>query len=187
MYLTFSAAQELAKHIGIQSEFASTTIEGLEGTLMKRDTITLLFNSLLEDSENYNSEQELLFVHTAFLTGSFVEKVYITSNLLKQKMNAKEITNEEQSDIKELLVIYLNQLNPSTGILYDTFVKQQEQLEDLVLITTFEKLKELSNQLKNMKASLVAAPVSEIAANQDLNTTFELITNLRTVLVSAGK
>jgi hypothetical protein len=187
MFLTFAAAQELAKFIGIESEFASWTIENLEGSIMERDTITMLFNSLLTDSEKYNSEQEMVFVHTAFLTGSFVEKVHISSNLLKQKMNTEEISNEEESNIKELLVIYLNQLSPSTGILYEAFEKQQEQLEDLVVINTFEKLKELSSQLKGMKASLVAAPVSELTVNQDLNTTFELISNLRNLLVLGGR
>jgi hypothetical protein len=186
LYLTFQAAQELARHIGVESQFATMTIEGLEGTLMKRDTITKLFNRLMVDSENYNSEQELVFVHTAFLTGSFVEKVYISSNLLKQKMSAGEMTNEQVSDIKELLIIYLNQLNPSTGILFDAYEKQQEQLEGLVILSTFEKLRELSEHLKNVKTSLVAASVSDLASNEELNTTFELISNLRTVLISAG-
>lgn len=187
MFLTFAAAQELAKYIGIESEFASWTIENLEGSIMGRDTITTLFNNLLRDSEKYNSEQEMVFVHTAFLTGSFVEKVYISSNLLKQKMNPSEISNEEESNIKELLVIYLNQLNPSTGILLDAFEKQQEQLEDLAIIATFEKLKELTSQLKGMKASLVAAPVAEMKVNEELNTTFELISDLRKSLVLGGR
>ena len=91
MFITFQAAQELAKYIGVESEFGTWTIENLEGTMMKRDTITRLFNNLLQDSENYNSEKEMVFVHTAFLTGSFVEKVYISSNLLKEKMNDEEI------------------------------------------------------------------------------------------------
>ncbi len=77
----------------------------------------MLFNNLLKDSEKYNNEKEMVFVHTAFLTGSFVEKVYISSNLLKQKMAVKDMTKEQEGDIRELLVIYLNQLNPSTSIL----------------------------------------------------------------------
>ena len=168
LYLTFAAAQELAKHIGVESEFATMTIEGLEGELMRRDTVTHLFNKLLEDSENYNTKQELLFIHTAFLTGSFVEKVYISSNLLKQKMAGEEMSNEEVADIKELLVIYLNQLNPSTGILYDAYVQQEDQLEGIVILETFANLKELSEQLKNVKTSLIAASVEEIAANEAL-------------------
>ncbi len=34
------AAQELAKYIGVESEFGAWTIESLEGTTMKRDTIS---------------------------------------------------------------------------------------------------------------------------------------------------
>ena len=187
MYLTFSAAQELAKYLGIESDFASWTIEKLEGTALNKDTITVMFNKLLTDSENYTSEKETIFVHTAFLTGSFIEKVYITGNLLKQKMQVKELTKEDEGDIRELLVIYLNQLNPATGVLYDAFMRQQDQLEGLLVLTTFEKLEMLSEQLKLVKPELIAAPVADIATNTDLTNTFELVANLRNLLVSASE
>jgi hypothetical protein len=126
----------------------------------------------------------MVFIHTAFLTGSFIEKVYITSNLLVQKMSDQEMTKEEESDIRELLVIYLNQLDPSTDILYEAYKNQQEQLEGLVVLTTFDQLRELAEELQNVKASLSLAPIPEIAANQELQRTFELIANLRNLLVT---
>jgi len=187
MFLTFAAAQELAKFIGIDSEFATWTIENLEGKLMQRDTITRLYNGLLADSKNYNSEKEMVFVHTAFLMGSFIEKVYITSSVLKQKMSGQEISKEQESDIREMLVIYLNQLDPSTGILYEAFENQKDHLEGLVVLTTFERLKELSTELKQVKPTLIVAPISEIASNQNLTTTFGLIANLRNVLVTSSE
>lgn len=187
MYLTFSAAQELAKHIGVESAFGAWTIEQLEGSTIQRDTITMLFNTLLTDSENYGSEKEMIFVHTAFLTGSFVEKVHITGNLLKQKLLVEEMSQEDEGDIRELLVIYLNQLNPSTGVLYDAFVRQQDQLEGLVVITTFEKLKALSEHLIELKPTLTVAPISEIASNEELKTSFKLIENLRNILVTSSE
>ena len=122
---------------------------------------------------------------TAFLTGSFVEKVHITGNLLKQKMLAEDLTQEDEGDIRELLVIYMNQLNPSTAVLYDAFLAQQDQLEGLVVLTTFERLKELSAHLTELKPTLAVAPVSEIMANEELKTAFQLIENLRSMLVTA--
>ena len=187
MYLTFQAAQQLAKHIGVESEFASWTMENLEGTMMKRDTITHLFNALLKDSENYNSEKEMLFVHTAFLTGSFIEKVYISSNLLKEKMNDQDISKEEEGDIRKLLIIYLNQLDPSATILYDAFEQQEDQLEGLAILSSFEGLKELAAHLKEMKSTLSVSPISDLASNEDLLKTFGLISDLRTGLISASK
>lgn len=184
MYLSFQAAQELAKEIGVESEFGKWTLENLEGTTMQRDTITRMFNQLLKDSEQYSSEQERVFVHTAFLTGSFVEKVHISGNLLKQKLLAEEISQEDEGDIRELLVVFMNQLNPSSSVLYDAFIQQHEQLEGLVVLTTFEKLKELSEHLIELKPTLAVAPVSEIKTNQDLKTAFQLIENLRTLLVT---
>jgi len=185
MYLSFQAAQELAMHIGVESEFGSWTFEKLEGSTMQRDTITRMFNALLVDSENYGSEKEMVFVHTAFLTGSFVEKVHITGNLLKQKLMIDELSQEDEGDIRELLVIFMNQLNPSSSILYDAFVKQEDQLEGLVVLTTFEKLRDLSDHLIELKPTLAVAPISEIKANEELETAFQLIGNLRSVLVTA--
>ena len=185
MYLSFQAAQELAKEIGVDSEFGTWTFEKLEGSTMKRDTITRMFNNLLKDSEQYGSEKEMIFIHTAFLTGSFIEKVHISGNLLKQKMLTEDLTQEDEGDIRELLVIFMNQLNPSTTILYDAFLKQQDQLEGLVILTTFERLKDLSKHLTELKPTLAVAPVSEIMANQDLRTSFQLIENLRSLLITA--
>lgn len=185
MYLSFQAAQELAMHIGVESEFGAWTFEKLEGSTMQRDTITRMFNTLLTDSENYGSEKEMIFVHTAFLTGSFVEKVHITGNLLKQKLLVDEMSQEDEGDIRELLVIFMNQLNPSSSILYDAFVKQQDQLEGLIALTTFEKLRDLSDHLIELKPTLAVAPISEIKTNEELKTAFQLIENLRSVLVTA--
>jgi len=187
MYLSFQAAQELAAHIGVESKFAAWTLEKLEGSTLHRDTITILFNTLLADSENYQSEQEMVFVHTAFLTGSFVEKVYITGSLLKQKLLVEEKSQEDEGDIRELLVIYLNQLNPSTGVLYDAFFRQQDQLKEIVVLNTFEQLKALSEHLIELKSELAVAPISDIASNEELNTSFQLIENLRNVLVTSSE
>jgi len=184
MYLTFQAAQELAKYIGVDSEFGVWTLEKLEGTNLQRDTITRMFNNLLKDSEKYNSEKEMIFIHTAFLTGSFVEKVHITGNLLETKLEAKDMSQEDEGDVRELLVIFLNQLNPSTSVLYDAFVRQQDQLKGLIVLNTFERLKDLSNLLLELKPTLVVAPISEIAANPELKNAFDLIENLRGVLVT---
>ena len=184
MLLSFQAAQELADYIGVESQFGTWTLEKLEGGTMQRDTITMLFNSLLKDSEKYNSEKEMVFVHTAFLTGSFVEKVYITGQLLRQKMLVEDKTREDEGDIRELLVIYMNQLNPSAGILYDAFLRQQDQLKDLVILNTFEQLKTLSDHLLELKPTLAVAPINDIAGNEELNKSFELVEGLRNVIVT---
>ncbi len=144
-------------------------------------------NKLLKDSENYNSEKEMVFVHTAFLTGSFVEKVYFSSSLLKQKFNDEEFSKEEEGDIRKLLVIYMNQLDPSSSILYRAFEQQQDQLTGLAILNSFESLKVLASHLKEMKSALAIAPISELVTNEELATSFDLISNLRTALVSASE
>ena len=186
MYLSFAAAQELAKYIGVDSEFGAFTIESMTGTAMNRDTLSHIFNTLLTDSKNYNSEEDVVFIHTSFLVGSFVEKLFISSNILKEKLAGKDLTKEQEGDIRELLIIYLNQLNPSTGILAEALEKQKAQMSGVVAITTFIKLKELSDHLKDVKSTLAVTPIADIASNQELKTTFDLIANLRMVLVTAA-
>jgi hypothetical protein len=79
----------------------------------------------------------------------------------------------------------MNQLNPSSSILYDAFLKQQDQLEGLVVLATFERLKQLSEHLTELKSTLAIAPISDIKANQELKTAFQLIENLRNLLITA--
>ena len=185
MFLTFAAAQELAKFIGVESEFASMAIENLEGNLMKRDSITLLFNNLMKDSEKYSSDQEMLYVHTAFLTGSFVEKVHISGSLLKQKMRAGEISEEEEANIRELLVIYLNQLEPAS-LLTKSYEIQREELASIEVADNLARLSELAKQLGEEKATLVESTVSDIRSSRKLQETFDLIARMRTNIVTAN-
>ena len=98
----------------------------------------------------------------------------------------ENVKSYEEGDIRELLIIYLNQLNPSAGLLAEALEKQKDQMEGVVAITTFVKLKELSDHLKEVKSTLAVAPIADIAANQELKTTFNLIANLRMVLVTAA-
>ncbi len=67
----------------------------------------------------------------------------------------------------------------------DAFVQQEEYLEGLVILTTFSKLKDLSDHLIELKSTLAIAPISEIASNKELKTAFLLIENLRNILVTA--
>ena len=100
-------------------------------------------------------------------------------------MLAEDLSQEDEGDIRELLVIFMNQLNPSATILYDAFDKQQGQLQELVVLAAFDKLKDLSTHLNELKPTLAVAPVSEIMGNQDLRTAFQLIENLRSLIVTA--
>jgi hypothetical protein len=183
MFLTFAAAQELAKFIGVEAEVASMAIENLEGTLMKRDSITFLFNDLMREMDKYSAEQEMLFVYTAFLAGSFVEKTYISSSLLQQKMRDEEISNEEEGNIKELLVIYLNQLDPAS-MLEESFELQQEELANIALPDSFSRLSELAGRLREEKPALLESTVSDIRSNEKLRESFDLIAEMRTGIIT---
>ena len=99
-------------------------------------------------------------------------------------MLVEDKTREDEGDIRELLVIYMNQLNPSTSILYDAFLRQQDQLKDLVILNTFEQLKTLSDHLLELKPTLAVAPINDIAGNEELNKSFELVEGLRNVIVT---
>ncbi|MDA3821532.1 MAG: hypothetical protein PF450_02810 [Bacteroidales bacterium] len=90
MFLAFSAAQELAKAMGLESEFGATLLTELEGGDVSRDSLIVVFSELMTESEKYNSKEEMIHVHTAFLTKLYVEKIFITSSLLSQAQKKDE-------------------------------------------------------------------------------------------------
>jgi len=148
--------------------------------------LSLLFFISCGRNNNQNEESSDTFDIQDYIKAA-ESKVYISSSILKQKMQEEEITRQEEGNIRKLLVIYLNQLDPSTGILYDAFKQQKDQLHGLVILNTFEKLKELAAHLQETKSVLAVAPISDLSVNKDLNTTFDLISNLRTVLITSSR
>ncbi len=184
MFITFSATQELAKYIGLEEEFAVTLLTELEGGgEVSRDSLITVFNSLMKNSEKYGSENEMAYVHNSFLTGLYVEKLYITSSLLDQAYNKKEKSEDDITNAKKLLAIFQNQLK-SVSVLSESLDGQYEYLGGLILVEEVDALKVSSTALGTKFNDLIEAEGLETCDHiVDLH---KQLTEMRNRIVSAS-
>lgn len=183
MFLTFSATQELARYMGLESEFAATLLTQLEGGQISRDSLITVFSDLMAESEAYNSAEEMVHVHTAFLTGLYIEKLYITSSLLEQGVKKESPTEEDIVNQKKLLVVFINQLK-TLDVLKASLENHKKKLNEEFDLADFEKLSLATSALEKESESILNK--SGLEASEELTAVYNLITTIRTRIVSAS-
>ena len=82
-------------------------------------------------------------------------------------------------------MIYLNQLEPAS-LLMESYEMQQEELASIEVADNLARLSELAKQLGEEKATLLESTVRDIRSNQKLQATFDLISQMRTNIVTAN-
>lgn len=183
MYLTFSAAQELARSIGIDSEFGATLLTELEGGKISRDSLITAFNDLMVKSKDYNSSVELIHVHTAFLTGLYFEKLFITSSLIEQLENKKIQTPKNIENFKEMFIVFNKQLS-TISVLKNSLDKHKEKLESIFNYDEIQNL--MISAIALNKASDDILNSDKIDTIESLSTIHKQISNIRTGIISAS-
>lgn len=184
MFITFSATQELAKYIGLEEEFAVTLLTELEGGgEISRDSLITVFNGLMEKSEKYGSENEVAYIHNSFLTGLYIEKLFLTSSLLDQAYNKEEKSEEDIDNAKKLLAIFQNQLK-SVNVLAESLNGQYSYLEGLIHAEEIEALKTNSTALGTKVNEIIEAEGLE--SSDEIADLHQLLTSMRNRIVSAS-
>lgn len=183
MYISFSAAQELARYIGLESKFAATLLTELEGSDISRDSLLAVFNGLMEDSEKYGSAKEMAYVHTAFLTGLYIEKIFITSSLLDQSFNKEEKSEQDIVNSKKLLVVFQNQLG-SLDALMASLKGKYKHIESIIDAKEIKDLKESSTALNSEVDELLSAEEPE--SSEQIISLHKQITAVRNRIISAS-
>ncbi len=183
MYTSFSASQELAKYIGLESAFAATLLTELEGSDISRDSLVVVFNGLMEDSEKYGSANEMAYVHTSFLTGLYIEKLFITSSLLDQSYNRKEKSGQNIINTKKLLVVFQNQLG-SLDALLESLDGQYKHLEEIIDADEINGLNESRIALNTKVDELLSA--EELQSCEHITTIYKQLTDIRNRIISAN-
>lgn len=184
-YLTFAAAQELAKFIGIEGAFAAITFDAFEGSISNRDSIAMIINELLKESQNYASDEEVLFIHAAYLAGAYAEKMHIISSLIQQSLKSESLTPEDEINLKESIVIYVNRLK-SVDALLKLVEPQAEQIKSVALLENFQQLRKLATSLEAEEEAILSSTIDELKENALLNASFETVSKIRTLIVTAG-
>jgi hypothetical protein len=185
-YLSFAAAQELARYVGVEGAFAVTTFDAFEGTAGSRDSIALMYNNLLKESENYANEGEILFVNTAYLIGGYTEKMHIMSSLIQQKLNAETLSQEEEISLKQLIVVYADRLK-AAGSLLSAIEIQIDHFQTFLIPDQFFKLNKLATSIEATEAEILEMPLEKIKESELLKESFQIVSNIRTMLVTASK
>jgi hypothetical protein len=184
MFITFSASQELAKYIGLEAEFAATILTELEGGGdISRDSLIYVFNGLMETSKKYGSENEMAFVHTSFLTGITIEKLFISSSLLDQAYNKEEKSEEDVVNAKKLLVVFQTQLK-AVDALIESLDGQLSHVENLIVSTEMEDLKESAAALDGEIKEILDA--EELKPSEHVAAIHKQLTTIRNRIVSAS-
>ena len=184
MFLTFSATQELAKYIGLEDEFAVTLLTELEGGGdISRDSLIYVFNSLMENSEKYSSENEVAHVHNSFLTGLYVEKLFITSSLLDQAYGKEERSEDDVTNAKKLLAIFQNQLK-SIDVLSKALEGQYSSLDGLIMAEDIAALKTSSTALGTKVNEIIEA--ESLESCDHVTELHKQLTSKRNRIVSAS-
>jgi hypothetical protein len=181
MFLAFSASQELARYIGLESEFAATLLTELEGGSISRDSLIQVFNGLMKDSEEYNSAEEMIHVHTAFLAGLYMEKLFIISSLLEQGQNKEDASEKDIVNFKKLFVVFENQLE-TLDVLKASIESQKKNLSDKFSVEAFAKLNAAAVDLKAKSEEILNS--SKLMLTPELTSTYTLISEIRTHIVS---
>lgn len=183
MFLTFSASQELARSIGLESEFAATLLTELEGGQISRDSLLIAFSDLMEESEVYNSNEDLLYVHTAFLAGVYVEKLYITSSLLEQGQKNEKPSVDDMNNHKKLLAVFEKQLE-SLDVITGAIAGYSSPLGNVFKLVDFDILSGAAQKLQDETNDILKS--DELLVSKELTSVYNAISNIRTRIVSAS-
>ena len=183
MFLAFSASQELARYIGLESEFAATLITELEGGAVSRDSLINVFSGLMEESESYNSAEEMLHVHTAFLAGVYVEKLFITSSLLEQSQKKEKPKVNDINNFKKLLVVLENQLQ-ALDIVSESIAGYSKELKNEFNLVDFDQLSSAAQSLSEVSREILNS--DDLMVSEELSSVHEDISSMRTRIISAG-
>lgn len=184
-YLSFAAAQELARYVGVEGAFAATTFDAFEGTAGSRDSVTMMYNNLLVESENYSTEGEILFVHTAYLIGAYTEKMHIISTLIQQALNTESLTQEEEISLKQSIVLYADRLK-TADLLLSAIEVQIDHFQTFLIPDQFFKLNKLATSIEATEEEILKMPLQEIKESELLKESFKIVSNIRTMLVTAS-
>lgn len=165
-------AKQLAEKIGVGAAIDVNLIKRFESNLSSRDSLSVLVNEALSETERYLKESDRAKVAAMVLTGSFVEGLYISTALVRNY--PKDILPDDARALilKPLIITILKQekpLNDLIGLLKT--LKSDEEIAKL--LESFENLSSEFASLnisENLQNNQAAALLADGALDQIINT-----------------
>lgn len=149
-----SSAKKLADNIGISGTFDQALISRFEENLSRKDSLAYLLNQTIQDTENYLKDEDRNKLAALVITGSFVEGLYISTQLIKTY--PKDILPEDSRNLV---------LTPLIRVV----LEQEKSLNDLVemlgTIEQTEPVNEILAQLKELEGKYEELNIEEQIKN----------------------
>lgn len=147
-YMT--AAKKLADNLGISGSFDQKLIKRFENNLSRKDSLAYLLNETIHETENYLKDDNRTKLAALIITGSFVEGLYISTELIKTY--PKDILPDDSRNLV---------LTPLIRVV----LEQEKALQDLVeMLDTIEKtdpVDQLISDLKELEEQYAALNIQE--------------------------
>jgi hypothetical protein len=180
--LSYAAAQQLASDLGLEKVFVDNLIQRLEEGMEESGSFLEQMDSALQRSETILDSDGRSLFFTSFVAGNFIEKSYITFELLLNDPNVQTTTDAEYRD--DLLDLILQRKNP-TNELVKLFEKQIPEEDRGIFMTELKKLNEMYQQLPDPED--VSGRASEPRKYRErIRATFEQTKVVRDVIVNFG-
>ena len=153
-------AKKLADNLGISGSFDVELIKRFEDNLSRKDSLALLLNNTIQETENYLKDDNRNRLAALIVAGSFIEGLYISTQLIKSY--PKDILPEDSRNLvlTPLIRVVLEQQKAAQDLsnLLGT-IDPSDPVNDLLtnlslLIKNYGALN-IEEQIKNNRADLV--------------------------------
>lgn len=153
-------AKNLADNLGLSGAFSPELIQRFEKNLSRKDSLAYILNETISKAENYLMDENRNHLAALIITGSFVEGLYISTQLIEQY--PKDILPEDSRNLilSPLIRVVLKQEKATNDLLRlfktiersQTVVKITEDLEELS--QNYDRLN-IDEQIRQNRADLV--------------------------------
>lgn len=154
------STKKLADGVGITGSFDPTIIERFEKNLSHRDSMAYILDATINKTSEYLKNDDRDKLAALIVTGSFVEGLYISTQLIQSYPKDILSDDDRQLVLVRLMRVVLQQeksVNDLIGLLSQ--VEQTQPITDLVsglkeLKQKYESL-EIEDQIKNNRGDLI--------------------------------
>jgi len=180
--LSYAAAQQLASNLGLEEVFIDNLITRLEEGMEESGSFLTQMDEALKESETILDSDGRNLFFTSFVAGNFIEKSYITFELLLNDPNVQTSTDTEYRD--DLFQLILERKNPTNELvkLFDQQIPKEDQGE---FINALKKLNEIYKNLPDPD-DMPGTPTEPRKYREQIRAAYEQTKIVRDIIVNFG-
>lgn len=179
--LSYGAAKELAFHVGVGEVFDEIVLQRLEEGGSKDDSIVYKLTTALDNSKTVLREKDQARLLTAITIGSFVQKLYVTNNII---FNYPEDLPVESKllVLRQSIMLLSVQIKQAVELteLFKTYKPKTEKAAEIYKI-----MKEISAIYEPMRLeeNIESIEAKQIFENAELLKAFDKVKEVRSMLI----